>query len=799
MPDQTPSVGMARKLAAIFSMDVAGYSRLMGDDEEATIRTLTAHREVISSLIQQYRGRVVDSPGDNLLAEFASVVDAVRCAVEIQHELKDKNAELPDHRQMRFRIGINLGDVIVEGERLYGDGVNIAARLESLAIPGCICVSGTVYDQVETKLPLSYEYAGEQMVKNIAKPVRVYRVAVEVPSPLGGEGQGEGAAKATEGSKFRVPGSKFRRLRPAHWIMAGLLLIAGVMAAVRYGPLSSFRVPQSEIRTPEAQPPALPLPDKPSLMVMPFVNMSNDPTQDYFSNGMTDVLTSALSRISSLFVIARNTAFTYQGKAVNVQEVGKELGVRYVLEGSVQKAGEHVRIVVQLIDAVTGYHVWSEQYDRPVKDIFALQDEIIQKIVTTLKLQLTLEEQGWGTRRHTDNLEAYDAFLRGKDYCCRFTKEATAQARQLFEKAVALDPQYAEAYAWLAETYFLEWIFGWSADPQTLERAFALAQQAVALDDALPVAHSHLSQVYAQKQQYDQAIAEAERAIALDPNDAESYHPLAQALDVAGRPADGLRAIEQAMRLNPHYPPPYLFQLGVAYLLSGRYTEAVAALKDVISRSPNLFFAHINLALSYVGQWLSQQSSAAQPLEEARTEVQQALAFNDSLHWSHITLGSVFLYQQQYEQALAEEERAVALAPPDGWSYAALAEVLSAMGRTEEALAAAAQALRLKCQVVADYHLADVGAAYAVAGRYEEARAPLQRYLSRYPNILPAHLMLAAVYSELGQTAEAQKEAAEVLRLNPKFSLEVHKQRMPIKDPAVLERHIAALKKAGLK
>ena len=421
---------------------------------------------------------MVDSPGDNLLAEFASVVDAVRCAVEIQHALKEKNAELPDQRQMQFRIGINLGDVIVEGERLYGDGVNIAARLESLAVPGGICISGTVYDQVENKLALNYDYQGEQTVKNIAKPVRTYRVVMdEAAATLAEQAVRRQAQHERTPTPVILSLSKGAQLkRRGGLVLAGLVLIAATFVTVRY-----FSFPpntQPSAPSTQAAPAALPLPDKPSIVVLPFDNLSKDPEQDYFSNGITEVLTSDLSRISSLFVIARNTAFTYQGKPVNIQAVGKELGVRYVLEGSVQKAGEQIRIVTQLIDTTTGGHLWSQRYDRPLQDLFALQDEIVQKIVTTLKLQLTLQEQGYVVRKHTDNLEAYDAFLRGLEYHYRFTKEANAQARQLFEKAIALDPQYAEAYAWLGWTYWLEWVFRWSADPQTLERALALAQQA---------------------------------------------------------------------------------------------------------------------------------------------------------------------------------------------------------------------------------------------------------------------------------------------------------------------------------
>ncbi len=707
---------------------------------------------------------------------------------------------------MQFRIGINLGDVIVEGDRLYGDGVNIAARLESLAVPGGICISGTVYDQIETKLALTYEDLGEQAVKNIAKPVRVYRVVMDARAATFAEqavlrqAQHERPptpvilSPSTSSGQALSKGAQLKRR--GGLLLAGLVLIVATFVVVRYLPFPTSTQPPAP--SPQAAPAALPLPDKPSLVVLPFDNLSKDPAQDYFSNGITEVLTSDLSRISSLFVIARTTAFTYQGNPVNLQAVGKELGVRYVLEGSVQKAGEQLRIVTQLIDTTTGGPLWSQRYDRPLHDLFALQDEIVQKIVTTLKLQLTLQEQGYVVRKHTDNLEAYDAFLRGQEYHYRLTQEANAQARQMFEKAIALDLQYAEAYAWLGMTYWKESAWRWSADPQALEHALALVQQALALDDSLPGAHSLLSLVYALQQQYDRAIAEGERAIALDPNDADSYAGQAQVLNRAGRPEEALRMVEQAMRLNPRCPPWYLYHLGLAYQMTGRYAEAIATQKEVISRNPNISYAHLNLASSYLWQWIAQQSPAAQTLEPAVAAVQRALALNDSLHWSHIVLGGIYLYQQQYDQALAEMERAVALAPTEASSYAGLAEVLSRVGRSEDALEAAAQALRLKSEI-ADAHLDSVGAAYATAGRPEEAIAPLQRYISRYPNILGAHLTLAAVYSELGKEAEAHAEATEVLRLNPNFSLEVHKERMPIKDPAVLEQHIAALQKAGLK
>src|SRR5713101_3410185 len=525
-----------RRLAAILHADVKGYSRLISEDEVATLRVLASYLEMMSTLVQQHGGQAVGSRGDSLLAEFPSVVEAVQCAVEMQHELKVRNAELPVTRRVEFRMGINLGEIVVEGEQIHGDGINIAVRLEGLAEAGGIYISEIVHEQVRHRLPFQYEYVGERTLKNIEKPVRVWRIQAE----------------ESESPKSQVQSPKLRRVGTAHriWVVVGgVALIMAVIVAVRYLSRPPLSTQDSALRT-EAAPAALPLPDKPSLIVLPFVNMSKDPDQEYFSDGLTEVLTGDLSKISSLFVIARNSAFTYKGKAMKVQDVGREMGVRYVLEGSVQK------------------------------------------IVTTLKLQLTLQEQGWVVRKHTNNLEAYDAFLRGVEYFSRYTKETDAQARQLYEKAIALDPQYADAYAWLSYTYWREWVSRGSTDPQTLERALTLVQQALVLDDSLPIAHSLLGYVHAQKQQYDQAIAEEERAIALDPNNADSYARQADVLNIAGRPEDALQSMEQAMRLNPHYPFWYLVELGVAYHSTGRYAEAIAVLQEAIERNPNQGLAH---------------------------------------------------------------------------------------------------------------------------------------------------------------------------------------------------------------
>jgi adenylate cyclase len=591
-----------RKLTAILSADVKGYSRLMGEDDEATVRTLTSHREVMATLIQQHRGRVVDAPGDNLLAEFASVVDAVRCAVEIQQSLKARNAELPLNRRMEFRIGINVGDVIVEGEKIYGDGVNIAARLEGLAEAGGICISGSVYEQVKTKVAVEYEYLGEREVKNIAEPVRVYRVVME---PVAAVSPGEEASRE---SQVESP---------------------------------TIRIPHSAFRTQEA----LPLPDKPSIAVLPFTNMSGDPEQEYFSDGITEDLITDLSKLSGLFVIARNSVFTYKGKTIKVEQVCRELGVRYVLEGSVRKAGNRVRINAQLVDATTGGHLWAERYDRELKDIFALQDEVTQKIVFALKIQLTPEEQTRFRQAPTNNLEAYDYFLRGQAHFWRFTREANIQARQMFEKAIELDPEYAGAYAVLGFTYLIEWAFQWSQDPQLLAQGFAVAQRAVVLDDSLPLAHTMLGVFYLWQKRHGQAITEGQKAITLGPNRADGYAWLGNTFNFAGRSEEAIGLIEKALRLNPHDPFFYLSILGFAYRLMGRHEEAMATLKSALSRNPNFIpaRAHLLVAYSELGQEAEARAEAAEILRISPNfsleGVRQRLPFKDQTDLERLLAG----------------------------------------------------------------------------------------------------------------------------------------------------------------
>lgn len=526
-----------RRLSALLSADVEGYSRLMADDEAATIRTLTAYRAIFTEHIERHDGRVVDAPGDNLLAEFSSAIDAVDCSIKIQQHLAEQNKALTQSRQMRFRIGINIGDIIVESDRIYGDGVNIAARVESIAPAGGVAISSMVYEQIEGKLEFNYTDLGPQTFKNINRPIRVYQVA---------------------GSSAEVS-----------------------LASV-------------------TNPPPTELPDKPSIAVLPFANRSQDQEQEYFSDGMTEDLITDLSKISSLFVISRNSVFSYKGTSVNPRQVAEELGVQFVLEGSVRKSGNRVRITAQLVDAATGYHLWAERYDRELTDIFALQDEVIQQITAALAIQLTAGERQRIATPPTQDLAAYDAFVRGREEYARRTVEANGIARQLFEQALRLDPRYAEAHAFLGRTYLTELINQWNVSPDRLERVFECGLRAVELDNSQPTAHETLAYAHLARHEHDEAISEARRAIDFDPNFADAYITLAEILTFAGEAQSALPAIEQAMRLNPHYSPNYLWAQGHAELLLNRFQAAIATFGRVITRNPDHFVSYVMLVVAHV-------------------------------------------------------------------------------------------------------------------------------------------------------------------------------------------------------
>jgi len=578
-----PPEPFERKLAAILSADVAGYSRLMTDDEEATIRTLTDYRRAIADLTQQYRGRVVDSPGDNLLAEFSSVVDAVNCAVEIQREFAERNAELPEDRRMEFRIGVNLGDVVTEGERIYGDGVNIAARMEGLAEGGGICLSGTVYDAIGKKIGLEYESLGEQEVKNISKPVRAYRVVMsqEVAANVPGERK----------AKSRT----WRKVAIALGVILILLLgSAGIIWNIY------FRLPDVK-GIPDGMK-DFALPDGPSIAVLPFDNMSGDPEQEYFSDGLTENIIAGLSSDGRLLVIARNSTFVYKGKSVDIHEVARKLGVQYVVEGSVQKTEDRVRVTVQLIDANTGHHVWADRYDRELKDIFVLQDEITMKIITSVGMRLVDgEEYGEKLIPPSGSLEAFMKAMKAGEHIYRMNKEDTILARQKTEEVIALDPRFAMAYSMLALTHLMDLWFQASESPEiSFAQASKNIKKALALDDEDYAAHHLLGHLYWLRKEPDKAIAALERAIALNPNGADAYALLGNWFTYTGKPEEGIKLIKKALRLNPIPPAMYLVFLASAHSALGRYEDAIELFKQVLEHSPKNVFAHVGLTSNYI-------------------------------------------------------------------------------------------------------------------------------------------------------------------------------------------------------
>jgi adenylate cyclase len=599
--------GFKRKLTAILSADAVGYSRLMAEDEASTVKTMASYREIMSSLITQHRGRVVDSPGDNVLAEFSSVVDAVQCAVAVQNEFQTRNAELPKNRRMEFRIGINLGDVIDEEDRLYGDGVNIAARLESLADSGGICVSKTAFDQIETKLPLGYEYLGEQSVKNIPKPVGVYRVLMKP----------EAAGKVIGEKRFL---GRFSR-RTAMTAIIVLLVVAGGLVG-----WNIYLQQSKNVETASIEKMAFPLPEKPSIAVLPFDNMSGDQNQEYIADGITEYLITNLSKMPDVFVIAKESSFHYKGKSIIVKQVSEELGVRYVLEGSIQKSGDRIRVTAQLIDALKGHHLWAEKYDREMKELFALQDDIALNILQSLQVQITSFPETFGAG--TKNIEAYLKILKGVKYVYKYTKEDFITAKKLYNEAIALDPEYAEAYRLLGWVYAQEVWTGFSNDPElSIKRAEESAFKAIELNASLGSPHALLAFINVFfKGQYEDAIAEGEKAIELDPHAAENLSLHSYILTFNNKCERALILAEKAIRLNP-YPQAYYFEaLGGALNCLKRSEEAVAAYEKSISLEPNRMWSHADLATIYI-QLDREEDARAAVSEVIRINPQASLEF----------------------------------------------------------------------------------------------------------------------------------------------------------------------------
>jgi adenylate cyclase len=555
----------------------------MEEDEAGTLHTVQGHRQVILSLIGKHQGSVMDSSGGSLLARFASVMDAVQCAAKIQETLRERNGALPEAGRIPFRVGVHLGEVTEEDGTLRGAGVDVAARLERLADAGGVCISGSVHDQVKDWLGAGYEYLGEHPIRNVVEPVRVYRVLMK-PGITG-----KGGVKTWLLSHLKT------RLDVAHVVISGLLVLVGV------GELwhSYVRESHAPVEVASVQRMALPLPDKPSIAVLPFENMTGDPKQEYFADGFTEQIITSLSKISSLFVISRTSSFSYKGKPVKVQQVSEELGVRYVLEGSVQKSSSRIRINVQLIDAISGRHVWAQSYDRDLKDIFALQDEVILKIASALSVNLTMGEQARVWAEGTKSLEAYLKLMQGRAYLFQGNRESNALARQLAVEAIALDPKYAEAYVVLSITHTNDVFLGTSRPKDAIPKATELTQKALALNGSLADAHSKLGLLYLWSGRYDEAIAETERGVELDPNSGQMNYNLAAALRFAGKSKEAIPVILKALRQEPIAPDVYIQQKALAYFQAGDCQDAIATCGKGPWREPDNLNGHVIRAMIY--------------------------------------------------------------------------------------------------------------------------------------------------------------------------------------------------------
>jgi adenylate cyclase len=544
----------SRKLAAILAADVVGYSRLAGADEDRTLARLRALRsDLIDPTVAVHHGRVVKRTGDGALIEFRSVVDAVRCAIEVQSGMLERNAGVPAERRIEFRIGIHLGDVVEESDGdLMGDGVNIAARLEGIAKPGTICLSEDAYRQVKARLDLAVSDLGQTQLKNITEAVRVYSLQV------------------------------------------------GVTAEAK--PVS-----QPQAGVPEMPSPRLALPDKPSIAVLPFTNMSGDPEQEYFSDGISEDIITDLSKIAGLMVISRNSCFTYKGRSVDVRSVGRDLGVRSVLEGSIRRAGNRVRITAQLIDAATGGHLWAERYDRDLTDLFAVQDDVTRRIVDALKVTLSPVETARLADSQACNIEAYDYFLRGREFLLgeNKTREKFEQSKDFFMRALEFDPNHSQAYAGLSWAYIFDYFNRWSDKPDdSLQLAKHTAEQAIEKDPREPFARHSAALAFMIAKDLDRAKSEAEIAIALNPNDALAYNVLGGVHTYSGQHPEAIEMIERAIRLDPAWVQQYLHFLGTAYLLAGKYETAATLLRQRVRLVPGTDFTRAVLAsaLGHLGE-----------------------------------------------------------------------------------------------------------------------------------------------------------------------------------------------------
>ena len=584
--------GVERRLAAILSADVVGYSRLMAADEQTTVGTITAYRTEIANLVGDHRGRVVDATGDNALAEFPTALDAVEAAVEIQSVLKARNERLPDERRMEFRLGVHMGDVTVEGERIYGDGVNIAARLQGLAEPGGICISGAVHEQVESKLDLRCDDLGEQSLKNIPNPVHVYRVRLET----------EASPQARSLGRFRIA--------------TGIAVVIAVTTLAVWRMLPSVSAPDEIPMGDGDEQPVSAFAQRPAVAVLPFDNLSGNPEEEYFVDGVADDLVIRLASWRGFPVISRFSSFSYKRQSVDVQQVARDLGAGYLVEGSVRRAGDRIRINAKLIDGASGRHIWTEQYERGFEDILALQDEISQAIVAAMYPQLQHFDRERARHEEPDNLDAWDWAQRGWWHFTRESLNDNTSARESYEQAIKLDPSFASAFSGLALTHYQSIASGWT-DEESIEKLVSSAESAVALDSQDPIGYHALGHAHALNGKRDEMIAAFELSIDLNPSSALAYMCSGESIALAGRPAEAIRHLEKALQLSPKDPGlVYVFHgMALAHFAAQRYEEAVDWAKRAISQKPDFAFIYRTLATTYahLGQ-----------LEEARAALDDA-------------------------------------------------------------------------------------------------------------------------------------------------------------------------------
>jgi adenylate cyclase len=607
----------------------------MGREESGTLAALKSHRkQLIAPKEAQYHGRTVKLMGDGALMEFPSVVDAVLFAIEVQCAMRERSAGLAED-QILYRIGINIGDIIVDGNDIYGDGVNIAARLEGLAEPGGICIAENVHNQIKGKLDVDFERLGEQKVKNIADPVTAYRVVLNEKA----------AALVTPLIAIPIKEGRVRR-----WHAAAALL-AAVLAS---GALAWWKPWSTGAELASVERMAFALPNKPSIAVLPFNNFSTDPEQGYFADGMTEDLITDLSQVAGIFVIAHNSSFTYKDKPIKVQQVAEELGVRYVLEGSVRREGDQMRINAQLVDALTGHHLWAERYDGSASEVFALQDKVIRQIVAALAVNLTAEESGQVAAAETDVPQAYDAFLQGWEHFRRQTPEDTGKAMEFFKRALALDPGYGRAYAGMAAAHWrivsvhwqlavgVDWLRSYEGLNENLAKA---------MEDPTPLAYSVSAEWLARQGRPEEALKQIDRALKLSPSEADTHLSKARILNVTGRAAEAEKSARLAMRLNPHYGPEYLIVLGQALLHQERYAEAAEFVERAIDRQPKLGQNYVTLAIIYghLGR-----------VEDAQTVVKKyheldprypPLTVQDVGFWWY---GNIFEYDEKYRARMMD-------------------------------------------------------------------------------------------------------------------------------------------------